>query len=62
VNAEELVWKYLVDHKTPVMAITLAKRFLISESHIRRILKVYSEKQVLDVVMVGTRKYYKIKE
>ena len=59
---EDKVWDYLVSHKTPVLADTLAKRFLVSRSHIARILKELADKQVLDVIKVGTQKFYRVKE
>lgn len=60
-NAEELVWQYLTTHKTPVLAETLAKRFLISKSHARGLLRSLAEANKVDVISVGSRKFYKIK-
>jgi len=59
---EDKVWEYLVTHNTPVRAETLAKRFLASESRISRILKQLADKGILEVVKVGTQKFYRIKE
>lgn len=61
-KVEEKVWNYLVEHKTPVMAGTLAKRFIISQSHVNSILKQWADKEMLDVINVGRSKFYKIKD
>lgn len=61
-KVEEKVWNYLVEHKTPVMAGTLAKRFIISQSHISKILKQWADENRLDTINVGRSKFYKIKD
>ena len=61
-NVENKVWDYLVSHKTPVMANTLAKRFIISQSHVGKILRQWAEEHRLDVIQVGRSKFYKIKD
>lgn len=60
-NAEEKVLNYFAEHKTPVLATTLAKRFVVSKSHIARILKDLEAKQAVEVVSVGSNKFYKVK-
>jgi len=60
--AEEKVWRYLLEHKTPVLASTLAKRFMFSQSHVGRILRDLEAKQVLDVIPIGSNKFYRVKE
>lgn len=59
---EEKIFKYLVEHKTPVLAMTLAKRFIMSKSRISTILKVLHEKGLADVIQVGSQKFYKLKD
>jgi len=61
-NAEEKIWRYLAEHKTPVLATTLAKRFVVSKSHVSRILKDLEAKQAVDVIVIGSNKFYKAKE
>ena len=62
VDVEEKVWEYLVTHKTPVLASTLAKRFLVRKSHVSRILRDLEAKNVLDVIPIGSNKFYQVKE
>jgi Mn-dependent DtxR family transcriptional regulator len=61
-NADEKIWQYLTEHKTPVLASTLAKRFVVSKSHVSRILKDLEAKQAVDVIVIGSNKFYKAKE
>lgn len=61
-SVEEKVWEYLVTHKTPVLATTLAKRFMVSKSHVGRILRDLEAKQVVDVINIGSNKFYRVKE
>lgn len=61
-SVEEKVWNYLVEHKTPVTATTLAKRFIISASHVSKILKQLADRNIIDVVRIGKSKFYKIKD
>ena len=62
IDSEEKVFKYLVEHKTPVLAETLAKRFIMSSSRIRTILRSLHAKGLADVVQVGSQKFYKLKD
>lgn len=59
---EEKIWQYLVTHKTPVSAMSLSKRFIISKGHVGRILKGFADKGIADVVSVGSTKLYKVKD
>ncbi len=61
-NADEKIWQYLTEHKTPVLASTLAKRFMFSQSHVNRILTALEREQKVEVVRVGSNKFYKVKE
>jgi predicted transcriptional regulator len=61
-SIEQKIWDYLVEHKTPVQATTLAKRFIVSKGHVGRILKELADKNVLDVVNIGRTKFYKVKD
>ena len=61
-SIEQKIWDYLVEHKTPVQAVTLAKRFIVSKGHVSRILKEFAAKNILDVVTIGTTKFYKVKD
>lgn len=59
---EEKVLKYLVEHKTPVTAKTLAKRWIRSESKVRGALHRLEEIGLADVIKIGSTKYYKFKD
>lgn len=61
-EAEEKILNYLVEHKTPVMAGTLAKRFIMSQSRVSTLLKLLHEKGLADVLQIGKNKFYKIKD
>lgn len=61
-RAEERVFKYLVEHKLPVLASTLAKRFILSKSHTAAILKGLHDKGLADVIKMGSNKFYKLKD
>lgn len=61
-SVEEKVWMYLVEHKTPATASTIAKRFIISSSHVSKILKQLTDRNIIDVVRIGKSKFYKIKD
>lgn len=61
-EAEEKILNYLVEHKTPVMAGTLAKRFIMSQSKVSTLLKLLHEKGLADVLQIGNNKFYKIKD
>lgn len=61
-ESEEKILTYLKEHKTPVMAGTLAKRFIMSQSKVSTLLKLLQEKGLADVFQVGSNKFYKIKD
>lgn len=59
-TAEEKVWRYLTEHKTPVLASTLAKRFMFSQSHVARILRDLERTKKVQVTLVGRQRFYKV--
>jgi len=61
-SAQERVWKYLLEHKTPVSAERLAKYFIRSKSSMSSILKKFADDGIVDVIKIGTTHYYRIKE
>jgi predicted transcriptional regulator len=56
------VWDYLVEHTTPVSAERLAKRFIVSKSHVASVLRALQEREVLDCIKIGNKHFYKIKD
>jgi predicted transcriptional regulator len=60
-RSEEAIWKYLVEHKRPVMAGTLAKRFILSQSHVTSVLKKLVDQGIADRTRVGKHYFYRIK-
>ena len=59
---QEKVLIYLKEHKTPVLAKTLAKRFIVSESSTAAALRHLHENQLADFMKVGKQKFYKLKD
>ena len=60
---EEKVWKYLLSHpKTPVQARTIAKEWIVSKTRVYRVLEKFVENNIADVVRIGSKKFYKVKE
>lgn len=59
--AEEKIYKYLLEHTSPVAATTLAKRFIISQSRAASLLKTLHERGLADIVQVGKNKFYRLK-
>ncbi len=60
---EEKVWKYLLSHpKTPVQARTIAKAWIVSDNKVARTLNRFVESGIADLVRIGARKFYKVKE
>lgn len=59
---EERIWKYLLEHKTPVSASKLAKYFIISQSKAGSTLKKFADEGIADVISIGKVKYYKVKD
>ena len=60
---EEKVWKYLISHpKTPVQAKTIAKEWIVSENRVARTLSRFVENGIADIVRIGSKKFYRVKE
>jgi predicted transcriptional regulator len=59
---EENVWEYLCSHKTPVQAKTIAKTWIVSENRVARTLNRFVENGIADMLRIGTKKFYKVKE
>jgi transcription initiation factor IIE alpha subunit len=60
---EQGVWDYLCSHKkTPVQAKTIAKEWIVSENRVARTLNRFYENNIVDIVRIGSKKFYKIKE
>ena len=60
---EQAVWDYLVSHpKTPVQAKTIAKEWIVSKNKIARVLNRFVENEIVDLVRMGSKKFYKVKE
>jgi hypothetical protein len=60
---EQGVWDYLISHsKTPVQAKTIAKEWIVSKNKIARVLNRFVENEIVDLVRMGSKKFYKVKE
>ena len=59
---DEKIWNYMITHKTPVSQEKMARYFLISKSHAGRALNFFVEQGIAEVVKVGTKKFYRVKE
>ena len=60
---EQGVWEYLCSHKkTPVQAKTIAKEWIVSENRVARTLNRFYENNIVDIIRIGSKKFYKIKE
>lgn len=59
---EEKVMDYLLRRTTPVAAETIVKHFIISRSNASLTLKRLQERGLLDLVKIGNKKFFKIKE
>jgi predicted transcriptional regulator len=60
---EEKVWKYLISHpKTPVQAKTIAKEWIASEGKVARTLKKFVDDGIADLIRMGSKKFYRVKE
>ena len=62
INWEQKIWEYLKEHKTPVTTDTLAKRFIISQSTVKRTMTMLERNELVDVIKIGSKKYYKRRE
>jgi hypothetical protein len=60
---EQGVWDYLCSHKkTPVQAKTIAKEWIVSETRVARTLSRFVENGIADIVRIGSKKFYRVKE
>jgi len=60
---EQGVWDYLVSHpNTPVQAKTIAREWIVSDNRVARTLSRFVENGIADVVRIGSKKFYKVKE
>ncbi len=60
---EQGVWEYLCSHKkTPVQANKIAKEWIVSKTRVYRVLESFVENGIADVVRIGSKKFYKVKE
>ena len=60
---EEAVWEHLCSHKkTPLQAKTIAKEWIASEGKVARTLKRFVENGIADLIRMGSKKFYKVKE
>ena len=59
---EEKVWKYLVEHKTPLTVKTLAKRIIVSYSRVLTYFRKFVADGIVEIVRMGSAKYYKVKD
>ena len=60
---EQCVWDYLVSHpKTPVQAKTIAKEWIVSENRVARVLSRFVENNIADLIRIGSKKFYRVKE
>lgn len=61
-DTEEKFLEYLVEHKKPVTAKAMAKRFIVSESKARTILKFLHEKGYTEITEQGSTKLHRFKD
>ena len=60
---EQGVWEYLCSHKkTPVQAKTIAKEWIVSENRVARTLNRFVENNIADLIRMGSKKFYRVKE
>jgi predicted transcriptional regulator len=60
---EQGVWDYLCSHKkTPVQANKIAKEWIVSKTRVYRVLERFVENGIADVIRIGSKKFYKVKE
>jgi len=58
-STEQKIWDYLKEHKTPITAGTMAKRFIISQSKSYQTLAMLERNGLVVSFNVGTTKFYK---
>lgn len=61
-SRDEKIWNYMLTHKTPVSQEKMARYFLISKSHAGRALNFFVEQGIAEVIKIGTKKFYRVKE
>jgi hypothetical protein len=60
---EQAVWDYLCSHKkTPVQAKTIAKEWIVSDNRVARVLSRFVENNIADLIRIGSKKFYRVKE
>jgi hypothetical protein len=59
---DEKIWNYMLTHKTPVSQEKMARYFLISKSHAGRALNFFVEQGIAEVIKIGAKKFYRVKE
>jgi len=60
---EQAVWDYLCSHKkNPVQAKTIAKEWIVSDNKVARALNRFVENEIVDLIRMGSKKFYKVKE
>ena len=60
---EQKVWNYLCSHKkTPVQARTIAKAWIVNDNKVARTLNRFVKCGIADLVRMGSKKFYKVKE
>lgn len=59
---DEPIWNYLVERKNPVTREQITKHFLISKSNALRTLAFLESAGLIDVVKVGSHRFYRVKE
>lgn len=60
-TAEQKIWNYLKEHKTPIPAGTLAKRFILSQSKVSQALSMLERNGMAVSFKVGSTKFYRMR-
>lgn len=60
-SAEQKIWNYLKEHKTPVTAGTLAKKFIISQSKAYQALALLERSGMAVSFKIGNAKFYRMR-
>jgi uncharacterized membrane protein len=59
---DEKVWKYMIERKVPITQEQVMKHFLISRSHVSRTLNFFVQQDIAEIIKLGSKKFYKVKE
>ncbi len=59
---DEKIWQYLLEHSTPVTKEKIMKQFMIARSHASRALSYFVEQGIAEVIKIGHKKFYRVKE